>query len=170
MQLRSVRDHRRRAPERAGRRTVLDAVSEASYEGIELGPPGYLGDRHHAPRATRKPPVGARRRLHPDPLQRAGRPRRRLARNGVDARFLRGRRRARGKAGLRRRRLAGARRASRRCATTARSGSTTPGWRRFADGVARAASRPARAASSPPSTTTPPPTSKRPGRSSGCSS
>jgi inosose dehydratase len=25
--------------------TVLDAVSEASYEGIELGPPGYLGDR-----------------------------------------------------------------------------------------------------------------------------
>jgi inosose dehydratase len=25
--------------------TVLDAVSEAWYEGIELGPPGYLGDR-----------------------------------------------------------------------------------------------------------------------------
>ena len=49
-------------PNVPGPEEVLTAIAQAGYEGTELGPPGYLGDREHAARAARAARARPRRR------------------------------------------------------------------------------------------------------------
>ena len=83
--------------------------------------------------------LGARRRLHPDPLQRAGRARRRPAAMAATLDlFDAPRRRMRGRSSRTRARLRVLARPG-AAATDRTVGLDEAGWRRFADGVARAA-------------------------------
>ena len=50
---------------------LLEAVSDAGYAGIDLGPLGYLGDADKLPARLHEPRPGPRRRLLRGPVQRA---------------------------------------------------------------------------------------------------
>ena len=61
---------------------VLSAVAGAGYEGIDLGPVGFLGRAERAASGPRHPRIGARRRVRRAAVHRPGEPPRRLARAG----------------------------------------------------------------------------------------
>ena len=58
-------------PNVPGPEEVLPAIAAAGYEGTEFGPPGYLGAGEALRERLRKSRSRARRRVHPDPFQRA---------------------------------------------------------------------------------------------------
>ena len=108
VQLRRLRDHRRRAPRRAGSRERAERDRKRRLRGDRAGPARLSRGPTDAPQEPRGPRARARRWLHPDSVQRAGALDRRPRRHGRHTRSLRRRRWHRGKAGARRRRLGGA--------------------------------------------------------------